>query len=212
MCKLRLLAAMALLATSGAIQAANFSFTGLFTRDDDVQFFSFSVGAPSSVTFRTYSYAGGTNAAGTVIPRGGFDPVLAVFGSTGALIGQNDDGAGVPTDLSGAAYDTLLTLNLAAGAYWVSVMQYHNFANGPTLFDGFMQSGNFTAGFGCAAGIFCDVSGNSAYNSRTGNWAFDILNVADATTTVIPVPAALPLMLGGLGLLAWVARRRGSAA
>lgn len=66
--------------------AVDFSFSGMFTGDDDVQLFDFSVGMASLVTFRTLSYAGGTNAAGTVIARGGFDPILALFDSRGFLI------------------------------------------------------------------------------------------------------------------------------
>ena len=52
--------------------ADNFSFTGSFTNDSNVQLFNFSVAATSSITLRTFSYAGGTNSAGTVIPEGGF--------------------------------------------------------------------------------------------------------------------------------------------
>ena len=65
--------------------AADFSFTGNFNLDNDVQLFNFSVGAPSTVTLRTWSYAGGINAAGQTIARGGFDPIQAVFNSTGTL-------------------------------------------------------------------------------------------------------------------------------
>src|SRR5438094_440923 len=65
--------------------AANFSFIGAFVQDDDRQNFTFT--SPSgSVTIRTWSYAGGTNAAGSVVAAGGFDPVLSVFDSTGGLI------------------------------------------------------------------------------------------------------------------------------
>src|SRR5215510_14265065 len=89
--------------------ADNFSFTGTFTQDDNVQLFNFSIGAPSSgVILRTWSYAGGVNAAGATIARGGFDPILALFNATtGALIGQNDDGGGlVPADSgTGATFD-----------------------------------------------------------------------------------------------------------
>src|SRR5215813_13417684 len=118
--------------------ADNFSFTGNFTQDDNVQLFNFTVGALSTVTLRTVSYAGGTNSAGTVISRGGFDPILALFNATtGALFGQNDDGTGVPTDITGVAFDTLLTTSLAAGNYTVAVMQFDNFAVGPNLSNGF---------------------------------------------------------------------------
>src|SRR5271166_7001129 len=93
-----------------------FSFTGTFTQDDQLELFQFT--APSaSVTLRTWSYAGGTNAAGHLISPGGFDPVLSLFDATGGLMSSspltasNDDGAGVGTDLStGNAFDSLLLL------------------------------------------------------------------------------------------------------
>src|ERR1051325_2516446 len=69
------------------------SFAGNFVHDDDVQQFNFTVGAASpNVILRAWSYAGGVNAAGQVIQRGGFDTILALFNSAGTLIGQNDDG------------------------------------------------------------------------------------------------------------------------
>lgn len=78
-----------LICTGTGSAASFFSFNGNFTADDNVQLFNLSVGATSNVEFRTWSYAGGTNAAGQVIPEGGFDPILALFGSTGALFAQN---------------------------------------------------------------------------------------------------------------------------
>lgn len=207
--------ALAILIGSTSVHAADFSFTGTFRQDDDVQLFNFAVGAPSNVTLRTWSYAGGTNAAGAIIPRGGFDPILALFGPTGALIDQNDDGSGVATDLSGAAYDTLLSSLLAPGNYTVAVMQFNNFAIGPNLVDGFTRTGegNFTGSVNFNAACanvpsFCDVSGNLDFNARTNAWAFDILGVQSADVVNVPVPAALPLMAAGLGLFGWFARRR----
>ena len=91
-------------------RADNFSFTGNFAHDDDVQTFNFNVGASSTVTLLTYSYAGsagqslfgGTNSAGVVIPRGGFDAILALFDSTGANAEPNcgDDAMDPITNLS----------------------------------------------------------------------------------------------------------------
>ena len=160
-------------------QAASFSFTGSFQNDNDVQLFNFSVGATSLVTLLTLSYAGGTNAAGTVIPRGGFDPILALFDASGTQINQNDDGgSNVPADpVTGSHFDTFLQSTLDPGNYIVSVMQYNNFATG-ALANGFTESGagneTFTSGFGCSNGKFCDVNADN----RTNQWAFDILNVA----------------------------------
>jgi hypothetical protein len=203
---------------SAVAQAADFSFTGTFTQDDNVQLFNFVVGAPSNVTLRTWSYAGGVNAAGATIARGGFDPILALFDSTGLQINQNDDGgASVPVDLSGARYDTFLTSSLAAGSYTVSVMEFNNFSIGPNLSNGFTRTGegNFTGGAAfnpaCASVTsFCDVSGNTQFNARTRNWAFDVLNVAGAEIVprAVPVPAALPLLAAGLGVFGFFGRRR----
>lgn len=212
--KLSRLASLGLLAL-GAVNAANFSFNGNFLNDDDVQLFTFVVTSPSTVTLRTWSYAGGVNAAGQTIARGGFDPILALFDSTGLLITQNDDGAGVPADLSGAAFDTLLTSALQPGTYTVSVMQFNNFPVGPNLSNGFGRTGqgNFTASDAFSAGCastprFCDVSGSAQYRARDGHWAFDILNVNDADIgNGVPEPATVGLSLAGLGL-AWMARRR----
>ena len=70
----RVVAVVSMLAASGPHAAPiNFPFTGTFTRDDEIQLLSLVVGAPSTVTLRSYSYAGGTQANGNVVLAGGFD-------------------------------------------------------------------------------------------------------------------------------------------
>lgn len=198
-----LLSGIALLALSSACLAEDFSFTGNFTNVNDVQLFTFTVGSGSDVVLRTYSYAGGVNAAGTVIARGGFDPILALFQGTGpsALeIGQNDDGGGfVPADsVTGAHYDTYLAVdNLVPGIYTVSVQDFANFAIGPTLGDGF-NSGGLTGG------TFIDATGHN----RDGHWAFDVLGVESASTGVTPEPSTWMLLVSGLLALGIVVRRQ----
>ncbi len=194
--------------------ATDFSFTGAFAADDDVQLFGFSVGAPSTVTLKTYSYAGGTNAAGSVFSAGGFDPILAVFDSTGAFIADNDDGS--PPDVgidpfTGSAYDTFLETTLSAGNYTVAVTQYDNFFNGglgDNISLGFLHEGNpnFTFDFGYGPyAMFNDVDGTE----RTANWAFDILNVESATQDV-PEPTTLAIwgLFGACGAAVAARRRR----
>lgn len=209
-------AGTALLAIASPAVAATFSFSGSFAADDDVRRFDFTVGAPSTVTLRSYSYAGGTQADGTVVSAGGFDPILALFdGATGALIDQqddaDDDGRVPPDPETGEVYDVLLEIALEAGSYFVTVMQFDNFANGPFISDGFERGGdgNFTdADFGCDGGRFCD--GQDV--SRTGAWAFDILDVDDAVLVdpdvpAVPLPASGLLLAGAVAAMAGARRR-----
>ena len=87
----------AVLATSSSSALANLSFTGNLADDNDVELFDFTLASTSDVTLRTWSYAGGTNAAGNLIAAGGFDPIVSLFFGTGSpaiLFDANDDGFG----------------------------------------------------------------------------------------------------------------------
>jgi hypothetical protein len=184
--------AAGMMASAAPAHATDFSFTGNFATANDVALFNFSVGAASTVTLRTWSYAGGVNAAGDVIARGGFDPILALFDSTGAFIDQNDDGGfNVAADsVSGNHFDTFFSSVLAPGNYTVSVMAFSNFANGPNLSDGFWGTGSF--------------------GSRDTHWAFDVLNVNSAVVQdgAVPEPATWLLMILGFGAIGGAMRNR----
>ncbi len=207
---------------SGSASAANFSFIGNLNHDDAVQEFNFEVeGAAREVTLRTWSFAGGTNAEGQVIQAGGFDPVVSLFNSsTGALISFNDDGfhyqvpdtenefptfpyfpyfpnfSNIPFFPStNSAYDSLLATNLSAGNYTVTVTQFKSFPVGSFLTNGF--SGSDSENFA----------------SRTSHWALDVSNVENATVgatyiSQVPEPDSFAMLLAGLGLLGFMAKRK----
>jgi hypothetical protein len=169
------------------------SAAGTLAQDDEVRLFALHLPGPAHVTLRTLSYAGGTDVLGTAVPRGGFDPVLALFDAAGMLLAQDDDGgADVPADaLTGATFDSFLHLVLPAGDYTLALGQFDNLARGPSLADGFERSGqgSFTTGFGCpdAQPAFNDVSGVAGCG-RTGAFAIDML-------AEIPEPASAALLL-----------------
>jgi hypothetical protein len=214
----RLLCAVSVcLLAVGTLSAANFSFTGIFGQDDQLEVFLFS-NPSGTVTLRTWSYAGGTNAAGQVIPSGGFDPVLSLYDATGGLnalsplIDFNNDGPGVATDpATGNAFDSLITilgLN-PVGTYALVLSENDNIPAGGTFGDGFTRAGqgNFTSSFGCGGPAFCDVTPAQ----RNGNWAVDILGVRTATDTngpTVPEPGSMLLLGAGMTALAVLRRRR----
>jgi hypothetical protein len=200
------LAALLLALRPATATPVDHAFTGSFTRDDEVAWFALTTTAPGPLTLVTHSYAGGTNAAGTPIPRGGFDPIVAVFDTAGALLAANDDGdADVPADsITGATFDSYLVVDLAPGDYLVALAMFDNL---PTTATDFPRAGQpaFSTGFGCtdAQPSFNDVTG-AAGCGRTGQWALDIIG---ADTATVPEPASLALLAPALIALGMRRRR-----
>src|SRR5262245_32673110 len=172
------------------LSAANFTFTGNFSRDDSLLLLNFIGTTPGTVQIVTTSYT-----------TGGFSPVLSLFDQqqNNLLIGR-DNGVDHPNG------EANLTQMLGAGSYFVVLSQFDNLAAGPTLQNGFLRTGDgtFTREFGPpgATGPFLDIDGQQ----RTSNFAVTLNNVSNAT--VAPEPVTSTLLLAGLGALCSVIRMR----
>ena len=148
------------------------------------------------LTVQTYGYGGssnapgGTNAAGSTIVAGGFDPIVGLYAGGinqgGALLGSNDDGVCGPgsgaTD-AGICFDASLFFNsLGAGTYTVVLSVFPNF-----------PPANESAQF----------PGGGSFGDRTNAYAIDVV-----TSSTIPEPMTSMLVGTGLLALGYFARRR----
>lgn len=158
---------------SGAVSAADFGFTGSFSHPNDRLHCTFSIASDEDVVLRTYGYAGGTLPDSTAVNRGGFDPMLTLFGPDGAYIDDNDDGGsdvGQDPD-TGSRYDSYLGLSLGAGSYTLVMTAYSNEANST---DG--NPGDLDAGF----------DNEGYFNGRFRRYAVGLLNVDSASCQLVP--------------------------
>jgi hypothetical protein len=87
---------------AGAIASCN----GTFGTSEDAFVETFTLVGSSIITVQTYGFGGGTNAAGTVISPGGFDPLVALFSGVATNATILTDGGGNPI----ASADTLFGL------------------------------------------------------------------------------------------------------
>lgn len=200
----RLIVACILTGAVAEASAGSYSFTGLFTQDDQWQFFSFQADGVSTVTLETVSYNGGTLSDNTVVAGGGFDTLFTLLQpGTGLVLSMFPSGTEVfdkplvtatgwdDKGLVGVTYiaDAFFQGILDAGTYWLALTQSMNIVDGINgnyynSASGFAQDGNYTSdpitGYGCTPGTaFCDF--NSGTN-RLGDWAVNIQGVASAQT------------------------------
>jgi hypothetical protein len=187
------------------------SLTGTLQTAEDTFETTINVASAGTVTLQTWGFGGGDNAAGMVIPAGGFDPLVAVFAGTGSgatIVNGVSDGLSNYGDFTGCAPagtetiggfagqcgDITMAMSLSMGTYTVILSDAEYIPN--AIFD----NGTFGEGFtdltpGTLPLQTC-VDQNNCITDTT-NWALDI------TTPGVSVAAPEPSTLGtaGLGLL-----------
>ena len=121
----------------------------------------------------------------------GFDTILAVWNSSGVLIGLSDDD---PLNQGVGLQDSALIFPaLEAGVYTIGLSMYGNFPSGP-LADGYWSDNDTPVPIqneGCQAGC--------------ANYQ---LNWATGTTLPIPEPSTYAMLLAGLGVVGAYGRAR----
>ncbi len=113
--------------TAPLVPAANVSFSGTFTSDLQVQFFTFTVAADTAgVGFGTLSYAGGLNANGQTIAEGGFAPHLDIWDPSGNPMNPGHSGCNPsnPVTLYNPAQDSVTST--CGDAYYPTTLAFPN--------------------------------------------------------------------------------------
>jgi hypothetical protein len=206
------------LVAMGVASGSVISLTGTLNTAEDTFETTISVATAGTVTLQTWGFGGGANAAGMVIPAGGFDPLVAVFagvGSGATIVDGASDGlsnygsftgcppAGTVTigSFAGQCGDITMALSLSLGTYTVILSDAEYIPN--ALFD----NGTFGEGFtdltpGTLPFQTC-VDQNNCIND-TANWALDITTPGVSVAT--PEPSTLGTAALGLLSLAVFAR------
>jgi hypothetical protein len=215
-------AVMCLLAAAAcSLTAGSLSFTGTLDSPESIFETTFTLTAADTITFETWGFGGGTNAAGQVISAGGFDPLIALFNGPAATATIYVDGSGNPLadadnllnppwsfvgncppagtvsiGTSNDCGDDFMQVGLSAGTYTVLLSDANYIPN--AIYDNGALSEGFTD---LTDGVFqtCDTNGSCI--TPNGNYAVDIESTK-ADLTITPEPSALPLLVAGLAALA----------
>jgi hypothetical protein len=181
---------------------------GNFATDNQVALINITAATSETLTFETYSYAGGT-VNSIVIPGGGFAPTAFLFDNMGNVPTLSNGSCGqVARDATTGNCDDLFFVDtLGPGTFTLALAVLNNNPVDTAATDGFVEDGD--PGFTCVeagtSGSFCDLT-TALGTSRTGNFAIAITG-ADSVVN-LPEPASVLLLLGGGALIAL--RRRHS--
>lgn len=147
----------------GSAPAYGASFTGALATENDIYWVFFSSDGTSTIKFKSYGYDGGTNAAGTTIAAGGFDPILTLFDPADNWYEEQN---GTPSGLKDFDFERVLP----AGNYRAVISVFENFS---------LPGNNFSDGF---------LGSNLGFDGRTSAYAFDVVTLP---ATAVPEPSSL---------------------
>ncbi len=220
---IKLLSAVCMLSSTAWASSSFLSFTGTLVSSENDAELTFTLSSPDTVTFQTWGFGGGTNAAGQVILAGGFDPLIALFNGPAATATIYVDGSGNPLadadnlldppwsyvgncppagtvaiGTSNDCGDDFMQVGLSAGTYTLLLSDANYVAN--AIYDNGALSEGFTD---FTSGVFqtCDPVANACITPN-GNYAVDIVSPQAELMTNTPEPSTLPLLLVGLATLA----------
>ena len=188
---------------SGPLSASTLSFTGALdpANPNDVFLAEITLASTSNLVLQSYGYGGssgapgGTNAAGMVIPAGGFDTYLSLFhgfGPTATFFASNDDGGCGPASPDPVCADSRLSLtSLAAGNYTIALTLPNNFSFAENY-----GTGTLGDGFIDLQGDYYDAASNMV---RTSNYAFDV-TYNPSSVAATPEPPSIALFATGLAI------------
>lgn len=213
------------------------SCTGSLDTPEDIFTDTFTLVADSTITVQTYGFGGGTNAAGTPIPAGGFDSLVALFSgiATDATILTDSSSnpiasadslstyspgcppAGLVTvgSVPGNCGDNTLVAALGPGTYTLLLTDadFLSVAVDPGVSGAIDLTDTVDNYFDLTGGVFQTCVDPEDCNTDNGTFAVDILASSPGSfETREPGESGVLLLLAILlGALQWVRRRASGA-
>jgi hypothetical protein len=184
-------------------QAADFTFSGNVSLNTDIVQISFTLNNDATnVAVWTDSFGGGIN----------YDPITALWRKVGndyELIDENDDDDTI-RPATQTYFDSGFTIDsITAGDYLFTVGAFPNFAYGTLLSQGFAWTSD-TPQPTLPIADWCQPASQNCTDQKGTFWRVNLSGVdgASGPVSAVPEPETYALMLAGLGLVGFMARRR----